>query len=264
MEHHQVKWGRPRDDVYGKYDMRIHQASNYSNGDPTQHTQSPIVTGTSVIAVKFDKGVIMAADTLASYGSLARFDNQERIFEVGKETIVGISGDISDLQYIQRMLEELEIQENYDDDGHSLRAKHVFQYMSRVMYHRRSQLDPLWNALLVAGVEDGKPVLNYVDLLGVTYSSPALATGFGAHLAIPLLRQVVEREEDSAKLSEEDARKLIDKCMKVLFYRDARSLDKYMVATVKEGEVKIERDVRCENMSWRFAQDITGYGTQTV
>jgi 20S proteasome subunit beta 7 len=31
---------------------------------PNQHTQSPIVTGTSVIAVKFSEGIVIAADNL--------------------------------------------------------------------------------------------------------------------------------------------------------------------------------------------------------
>ena len=64
----------------------------------------------------------------------------------------------------------------------------------------------------------------YVDLLGVTYSSSTLATGFGAYLAQPLLRKAVEGNEDT--LTEQDAEKIIEDCMKVLFYRDARSLNK--------------------------------------
>ena len=35
-------------------------------GGPKQATQSPIVTGTSVIALKFKDGVVMAADNLGS------------------------------------------------------------------------------------------------------------------------------------------------------------------------------------------------------
>ena len=38
--------------------------------------------------------------------------------------------------------------------------------------------------------------LGYVDLLGTTYSSPTMATGFGAHIAIPLLRSVLGQGGD--------------------------------------------------------------------
>ena len=31
---------------------------------PNQHTQSPVVTGTSVVAVKYNGGVVIAADNL--------------------------------------------------------------------------------------------------------------------------------------------------------------------------------------------------------
>ena len=70
--------------------------------------------------------------------------------------------------------------------------------------------------------------LSYVDLLGTTYSAPSLATGYGNHLAQPLLRRALEKlgPEGHKLLEEADARKIIENAMKVLFYRDARSLNK--------------------------------------
>ncbi|KAK9476493.1 nucleophile aminohydrolase [Lipomyces japonicus] len=258
MNHHQEHWGRPRSDIYGPYNAAIH------NAGPHARTQQPSITGTSVIALKYDNGVMLAADNLASYGSLARFTDQERLIKVGRETIVGISGDVSDLQYIEELLERLIIEDEYEHDGHHLRAPHVYEYLSRVFYNRRSKLDPLWNAVLVAGKnDDGSAFLAYVDLLGVTFSSPSLATGYGAYLAIPLLRKLVSDQGDEKKVTESEARAAIDESMKVLFYRDARSLDKYSVAKVSlDGEVTIEKNVKCQHMSWRFAKDIRGYGTQ--
>lgn len=41
-----------------------------------------MVTGTSVLGVKFNGGVIIAADMLGSYGSLARFRNISRLMKV--------------------------------------------------------------------------------------------------------------------------------------------------------------------------------------
>ena len=55
---------QPRDDVYGAYDASYMQA----NG-PTQHTQQPIVTGTSVVAIKFKDGVVIGADSRTTTGS---------------------------------------------------------------------------------------------------------------------------------------------------------------------------------------------------
>jgi 20S proteasome alpha/beta subunit len=66
--------------------------------------------------------------------------------------------------------------------------------------------------------------LGYVDLLGTTYSASTLATGYGSYIAQPLLRKYVEGREDT--LTEEEATEILETCMKVLFYRDARSLNK--------------------------------------
>jgi 20S proteasome subunit beta 7 len=66
--------------------------------------------------------------------------------------------------------------------------------------------------------------LAYVDLLGTTYSASTIATGYGAFIAQPLLRKAVEGREN--ELTEGEARKILEDCMRVLFYRDARSIDK--------------------------------------
>lgn len=44
---------------------------------------------------------------LASYGSLARFKDIERLHPVGTHTLLGASGDMADYQMVQRMLENL-------------------------------------------------------------------------------------------------------------------------------------------------------------
>lgn len=66
--------------------------------------------------------------------------------------------------------------------------------------------------------------LGCVNLIGTTYEASTIATGFGAHLAQPILRKAVEGREES--LEEGEAQALLEKCMAVLWYRDARSTDK--------------------------------------
>lgn len=265
MNHDPFSWGRPSDETYGVYNTQIAQAPSF----PKMNTQQPIVTGTSVISMKYDNGVIIAADNLGSYGSLLRFTDVERLIPVGQNTVVGISGDISDMQHLEQLLDELETENQYDnssaDGAEALKPSYVFEYLATVMYNRRSKMNPLWNALIVAGLEDGKPFLRYVNLLGVTYSSPTLATGFGAHLALPLLRRVVDTEADVGKTTLETAEKTMLESMKVLYYRDARSSRKFSLAIIDNDQgLVIKKGLKVEGMAWEFAKNIRGYGTQKV
>lgn len=102
-----------------------------------------------------------------------------------------------------------------------------------------------------------------------------MASGFGAHLAVPLLRRAVPDEAAVANTTREQAIQVVEECMKVLFYRDARSMNKYSMAIITgtdsgtggaQDEVNIEwrKDVALEQQSWRFAEGIKGYGAQTV
>lgn len=120
--------------------------------------------------------------------------------------------------------------------------------------------------------------LAFVDLLGTTYSASTLATGYGAYIAQPILRNEVEGRENI--LTEKEALSILEKCMRVLFYRDARSLNKvciflmnlsrsliyfifkYQVAIVTEAGVKIS-EAKELSTSWAFAEGLRGYGSQT-
>ena len=180
--------------------------------------------------------------SIASYGSLARFKSIQRLEAVGDATVIGASGDMADFQHIKVLLDELIRDEFTAADEHDLGPAEIHEYLSRVLYARRSKMNPLWNSILVGGVRDGKKYvirgctmdpaliplfrrfLSYVDLLGTTYSASTLATGYGSYIAQPLLRKAVEGREDT--LTQDEARKIIEDCMRVLFYRDARSLNK--------------------------------------
>ena len=173
------------------------------------------------------------------------------------------------MQHIDRLLTGLSIRENYssspsDPPATELHAKNLHTYMSKVMYNRRTKIDPLWNVILIAGLDgEEKPFLASVDLLGTTFSSPTLATGFGAHLAQPLLRRAVPNDAAVLQLSKGEAVDLVKECMKVLFYRDARSTDRYSIAVIsKDQGVELKDDEKLEKQSWAFAEKITGYGTQ--
>jgi len=201
----------------------------------TKHTLSPSTTGTSVLGIKFDGGVAIAADVLGSYGSLARYRNCQRVMKVNDSIILGADGDYADYQFLKNVIEDKVIKEECADDNFSLKPKSLHCWLTRVMYNRRSKFDPLWNTYLVGGLENGEPFLGYVDKIGTAFDGPHIATGYGAHIALPMMREAYAK---NPKMTQEEAKKLLTDCMRVLFYRDARAFNKYEIAVVtKDGSV---------------------------
>lgn len=197
-----------------------------------QHTTRPIVTGTSVVGLVYDGGVLLAADTLLSYGSMAKSFDTPRMVSVDNRILLGASGEYSDFQEIVTKVEALALEETTQSmeslyEQNALSAKSLWNYLRAVMYQKRSKFNPFWNDLVVAGFEDNKPFLGVVDKLGTTLQENLVATGFGAYLAMPLLR-----EKWRADLSEGEARALLEDCMKVLFYRDCRASARIQLAKV--------------------------------
>ncbi|KAJ6652772.1 hypothetical protein lerEdw1_010626 [Lerista edwardsae] len=218
-------------------------------------TLSPMVTGTSVLGLKFDGGVIIAADMLGSYGSLARFRNISRIMKVNDSTVLGASGDYADFQYLKQVIEQMVIDEELLGDGHSYSPKAIHSWLTRAMYTRRSKMNPLWNTVVIGGYSDGEGFLGYVDMLGVAYEAPSLATGYGSYVAQPLMREAVEKKP---RLSQQEARALLERCMRILYYRDARSFNRYEFTTVTEKGVEVEGPLTLET-NWDIANLVSGF-----
>jgi len=233
----------PQEDVRFNMNAPVKKVVQYVT--PSTRTQDPIVTGTSVIAFKYNEGVILAADTLASYGSLARFYNIERVKKIGDWTAIGGSGEYSDFQHIIKSLEELDTEDFCRDDGRRLHPEEIYSYLCRVMYQRRNKGDPYWNSLVVAGHREGKNFLGYVDLVGTCYEDDFVTTGYGSHLALPIIRKNWRRE-----ITKEEATKLITDCMRVLFYRDARSSNKIQITTIDKAGVHISEPIEVSTHNW--------------
>jgi len=229
------------------------KAGSYEE-DPRKRTTDPIVTGTSVLAIKYAGGVMMAADTLASYGSLARYRNVQRIRTISNNTLIGAGGEYSDFQQIMLNLEDLVRQDENADDGHHLQPKEFFSYLTRIMYNRRNKFDPLFNQLVLAGVSlvsdpiskvsQTQVFLGQVDYNGTYFEDNTIATGYGAYIARPLLRKAYK-----PKMTEEEAKAVLEDCMRVMYYRDARALNRMVFAKVgakgqtSELELEIEEPV---------------------
>lgn len=224
--------------------------------DARKHNSGPIVTGTSVLGIQFDGGVLIAADLLGSYGSMSQFRNLPRVFKVNDVTVFGGSGDQADLQFMREVIEQKTNTDHCLNDGYVLKPKALYSWCTRVLYNRRSNMDPLWSRLVIAGYQDEKPFLGCVDLLGKAYEGTCIATGFGNYLAVPIMREFLEKNNN--KITESQARDVIDRCMKLLYFRDGRAYDRYSMAIVTKDGVRME-DCKQLQTDWSIASKIAGY-----
>ncbi len=120
--------------------------------DMTTRTTDPMTTGSSVMGLVYKDGVMLACDTLASYGSLAYWQKVSRIAEVAPGTLLAASGEVSDFQEAQEIIQSLSRQDRCLADGHAHDTRQIWSYMSRVMYQLRNKMDPLYNSFLIGGM----------------------------------------------------------------------------------------------------------------
>lgn len=213
--------------------------------EPYKHTTSPIMTGSSVIALKYKDGIMMAADTQLSYGRMS-YTKQSRIHKVGENTLIGCGGEFSDFQYIKQLLDELETGDWANEDGIRLTPSEYASYLGRVMYNRRSKMDPLWNQVIVGGFNKGNSYLGYVDMYGTIYEEKYVATGYAMYFAKPLLESRARPD-----MTEDEARLLLEDVLRVLFYRDCLASTNVQVAAATAQGTRVS-DMYQISHNWSF------------
>lgn len=234
------------DKINDKDDFNIAQVGERYKIDPLEteaernirtRTVTPIVTGSSVCAFVFNGGVILAADVLGSYGSLAKYRNLPRIHQVNKQTILALGGDLADADYIKEAIDSKVEEDLVQEDGSEMTPLSLYSWCTRLMYHRRTKLNPLLTSIVVAGIENNEPFLGRVNDKGTAHRESLIMTGIATFLAQGWIRTVLE---NAAQLNKDQAEHLMDRIIKQLFYRDCRAFARYRVCIVTKDGVEFK------------------------
>ena len=59
-------------------------------------SSGPVNVGTSVFALKYKDGVMVAADTHVTYGGMMKHKESQRMVPLGHEAIIAASGEMAD------------------------------------------------------------------------------------------------------------------------------------------------------------------------
>ncbi|KAI1724736.1 proteasome subunit domain-containing protein [Ditylenchus destructor] len=206
--------------------------------DPVQNTLNPTCTGTSVIALTYDGGVAMGTDRVVSYGKMARYKGVSRQYRVNDNCIVSFGGDHADFQWLQNVIERRQEELLNCDRTLQLTPKMVHAYLTTFMYFRRTKMNPLWNTLIVSGMQPDSdnsemkvPFIGVVTQRGVAYETKSVATGLGAML----LHQFVETNHraKAGKLTRNEALDLLRRCMELSIYHDCVADQEFDISYVE-------------------------------
>ena len=230
--------------------------------DPLKHSKSVVYSGSSVIGLKYNKGIIIACDTRMCYGnSLSLVSSKERIKALNNRTLIGYSGEFSDIQETTRILNELVLDDQLETNGKNEKGPvELGHYLSSLHYERRNKLDPYLNSAIVGGIDfNGDIVLMQVDPFGTFLSGNYFTTAFANYFACSLLRNNYPKNPND--LTKEKAIELIMKCFEVLFYRDCNAGDNIQFSVIEKdnnGLPKIENGEYKLKTKWEYKQFMQG------
>ena len=190
-----------------------------------------------MIALKYDGGVLMAADTLLSYGSLAKWPNIPRIKILGENCAICFTGDYADFQDLTKEIENVIHNDLVFEDGESMTPPQLFSWVQRTLYSKRSDFEPYLCQLILIGHHNGEPFLGSVDDIGTRWTEDYAGTGYGAHIAVPMLRRALDGRQEP--LSRAEAVRVLEDCLRTIFYRECRAINKFQIADAANGKVTI-------------------------
>ena len=231
--------------------------------DPKTHSQSVDYAGASVIGLKFNKGIIIACDTRMNYGrTLSLVSTNERIKALNNRTLIGYSGEFSDMQETKRILDELVLTDHLETNGkNAMGPVELGHYLSSLHYERRNKMDPYLNSAIVGGIDfNGDIVLMQVDPFGTFLTGNYFTTAFANYFACSLLRNNYPKNPND--LTKDKALELIMKCFEVLFYRDTMAGDTIQFSVMEKDDnaplPKIENRKYKLQTKWEYKQFMQG------
>ncbi|KAL7719327.1 Proteasome subunit beta [Entamoeba marina] len=180
---------------------------------PIQQSSGVVLGTASVLGIKYNDGVLIAADTLGSYGSMALFRDLDRVVKVGNFSVMAASGEYSDFEEVNQIMQKKVLgDETHEGRSKGLEPKELFSYLQRHLYHKRCEVKPLYTSCVFGGMKKGEIFLGQTDMYGTAFEENYVATGIGAHMAMPLLRK-----EWQEGMDRQAAELLLAKCMKILY-----------------------------------------------
>ena len=194
-------------------------------------------SGTTCLALRFNGGVLIAADKRMSAGY--RVGSAKKIHMLTKEeddTLMGlaISGLVSDaMSLVDLMRSELKLYKF--ENGHPASTKVAATLLGVILHSGYRRYQPYWTQLIVAGQDNNGGVVFTVDPSGAVSKDDYVVIGSGSLFALSKL-------EDGWKegLNKEEAKVLAKRAIKLAASRDLYSGDGLLIKIITKDGVETE------------------------
>ncbi len=183
-------------------------------------------TGTTTLALKYKKGVVLGADTRVTAGYLIAHKKGRKIHQIRPYLAVTIAGVVADAQVlIEQVRNHINLYENLY--GRQLSVKAAANYLSLLMYSHR--LLPFITEMIIAGKDASGFKIFKLDPLGSIIEDNYLVSGSGSMFALGVLERGYKED-----MEESEAISLATSALLAAMKRDIASGDDFMIAIIDD------------------------------
>ncbi len=189
-------------------------------------------TGTTTVGIKVKDGVVLAADTQASMGSMVESLNVRKVLPITDRIAITTAGTVGDLQALARTLEA---QAKYYQFtwGKPMTTRAMANLLSNIL--NENKWFPYMVQIIIGGYVD-IPELASLDALGGLVFDNYTSTGSGSPFAIAVLEEGYRED-----MSIEDAKELAVRAVRTAGKRDVYTgKKKILVVTITRDGMKEE------------------------
>ncbi len=186
-------------------------------------------TGATVVGIKCTDGVVVATDTMISWGTLVLTEKGIKAFKLTDTIVLASAGLTSDYQMlVNRLKAQIKLYEL--NQKKSITVKALSKMIANTLYSTR--MAPLYVQTVVVGVDGNGPQLYTLDMGGSLIPDEFTATGTGTRTAFGVLENFLK-----AKVTVKEAEEIAIKAVKAGIARDIQSGGNIHVMSVTDAGI---------------------------
>lgn len=186
-------------------------------------------TGATVVGIKCTDGVVVATDTLITWGTLVLSEKGVKAFKLTDTIVLASAGLTSDYQMlVNRLQAQIKLYEL--NQKKSITVKALAKMIANTLYSTR--MSPLYVQTVLVGVDGKGPQLYTLDMGGSLIPDEFTATGTGTGTAYGVLENSLK-----AEVTVKEAEEIAIKAVKAGISRDIQSGGEIRVMSVTKGGV---------------------------